>query len=167
VPVHATSPLLLLTPSSALVAPWTQVEAWPRDRTCGTSCTSCVPATRSVFHMKCFFYHLLLLLSFSQPCACCCWVALLWVLATDSAVADRLIFFLPMTRRADEREDPKRGREDVPGVQRRDRGAGGRAAVRGVRRVRVPGVQAVLRVRAQRGHAVLPAVQRPVQAPER
>jgi hypothetical protein len=100
-------------PSSALVAPWTQVEAWPRDRTCGTSCTSCVPATRSAFHMECFFH--LLLLSFSQPCACCC-----WVLATDSAVAGRLFFFLPMTttRRAAEREDPKRGREDVPGVQR-------------------------------------------------
>jgi hypothetical protein len=62
---------------------------------------------------------------------------------------------------------PERGREDVPRVRGRGRGAGGRAALRGVRRVRLPRLPALLRVRAQRRHAVLPAVQHPLQAPQR
>ena len=72
-----------------------------------------------------------------------------------------------VARHGHRRRAEGQGCQGVPCLRRRRRDAGGRQPVRGVRRVRVPGVPAVLRVRAQRRHPVLPPVQHPLQAPQR
>jgi hypothetical protein len=57
-------------------------------------------------------------------------------------------------------------RAGVPDLRRRRRPCPRRGALRGVQRVRLPRLPGLLRVRAPGGHAELPPVQDPVQAPQ-
>jgi len=57
-------------------------------------------------------------------------------------------------------------RAGVPDLRRRRRPCPRRGALRGVQRVRLPRLPGLLRVRAPGGHAELPPVQDPIQAPQ-
>jgi hypothetical protein len=73
--------------------------------------------------------------------------------------------FVCLCSRAAEADGPAE-RAGVPDLRRRRGAQPRRRALRRLQRVRLPHLPGLLRVRAPRGHAELPPVQDPLQAPQ-